>query len=166
MRDCMPRRPLCSTFGRGGCAQLFLFAICDFASATRFPQPHVTSDLVPTSKLRDHGRGRDGRDDPDRRAPKSFVLPILVLSPLGSRFCGEFRANSMIPLRASGRGYRSQTGTAHSEKRKADSAQCSTRSLENIFAAEIHSGNVFRPHYQNHCNVWLDGPELGLPLML
>src|SRR5579863_10009356 len=44
-----------------------------------FPQPKcVTSDLVPRSNLRDHGRGRDGRLSPHRRAPKSFVLPILV----------------------------------------------------------------------------------------
>ncbi len=43
-----------------------------------FHNHHVTSDLVARSNLRDHGRGRDGRANPQRRAPKSFASQILV----------------------------------------------------------------------------------------
>ncbi|MFZ0760029.1 MAG: hypothetical protein WAM69_08780, partial [Candidatus Sulfotelmatobacter sp.] len=45
---------------------------------TDFHNPHVTSDLVLKTKSRNHGRGRDGQPSLDRRASKSFVLPILV----------------------------------------------------------------------------------------
>jgi hypothetical protein len=43
-----------------------------------FHNPRVTSDLVPATNLRDHGRGRDGRVNPRRRVSKSFVSRILV----------------------------------------------------------------------------------------
>ena len=48
------------------------------SAASIFPQSIVTSNLVPPSKLRNHGRGRDGRVNPHRRAPKSFVSQILI----------------------------------------------------------------------------------------
>src|SRR5579863_1441839 len=43
-----------------------------------FHSPNVTSDLAPANKMRNHGRGRDGRVSPHHRAAKSFVMPILV----------------------------------------------------------------------------------------
>jgi len=43
-----------------------------------FPQSIVTSNLVPPSKSRNHGRGHDGRANPHRHASKSFVSRILV----------------------------------------------------------------------------------------
>ena len=45
---------------------------------SELPQPHVTSDLVPAIKVSDHGRGRDGRVNPHRRASKCFVSRILT----------------------------------------------------------------------------------------
>jgi hypothetical protein len=43
-----------------------------------FHRPTVTSNLVCRFQIGDHGRGRDGRHKPTRRAPKSFVSRILV----------------------------------------------------------------------------------------
>ena len=40
--------------------------------------PHVTSDLVHTIKLAQSWESRDGRVNPNRRYPKSFVSRILV----------------------------------------------------------------------------------------
>jgi hypothetical protein len=48
------------------------------ARPSHFHNHNVTSDLVPLQNLRDHGRGRDGRVNPHRRAPKSLVVRILV----------------------------------------------------------------------------------------
>lgn len=73
-------------------------------TAPRNPQPDVTSDLAPAPELLHHYRGRDGSVNPCRRARKFFVMPILDLSPLGSGFCEEILANSMIPIAARGRG--------------------------------------------------------------
>jgi hypothetical protein len=39
-----------------------------------FHSPHVTSDLALKIKLRDDGRGRDARVNPQRRASKSFIV--------------------------------------------------------------------------------------------
>ena len=47
------------------------------AAPNYFHNTAVTSDLAPTIKSRDHGRGRDGRVNPHRRASKSFVPKIL-----------------------------------------------------------------------------------------
>jgi len=44
-----------------------------------FPQPaHVTSDLAPPTKIRNHRRGRDGLGNPRRRGSKSFAVYILT----------------------------------------------------------------------------------------
>ena len=48
------------------------------SAASIFPQSIVTSNLVPPSKSRNHGRGHDGRANPHRHASKSFVSRILV----------------------------------------------------------------------------------------
>ncbi|MGC2790734.1 MAG: hypothetical protein WA899_01835, partial [Candidatus Sulfotelmatobacter sp.] len=43
-----------------------------------FHKQHVTSNLARSIQISDHGRGRDGRVNPHRRAPKSFASRILV----------------------------------------------------------------------------------------
>ena len=78
------------------------------APAHEIHSPVVTSDLAFRQKSAHHCRSTDRRVSRKRTGRKSFVLPILDLSPLGSRFYGEFRANPMIPLRARREGYRQE----------------------------------------------------------
>jgi len=55
--------------------------------------------------------------NPHRRVRKSFVLPILDISLLGSRFYEDFLANSMIPLPAMGWGSIVVMPAAHAHSR-------------------------------------------------
>ena len=70
-----------------------------------FPQPRVTSDLVPEFESCNHGRGHDGWANQFVTPPSPLFHGFWHLSSLTCGFCGEFRANPMISRDRGGGGY-------------------------------------------------------------